>query len=135
MTFNRFENWVHVGNQYLLVAIVKITRIQANMALVAFRRLRLEKLRIVNTVWLFLNHLYILLHTSLIITILNNCLDAQGLGASEKKKKKKKILFNTTTYKGANSLASIFLSRRVKLIVTSERLNIFKKCFHQSKVK
>ena len=36
---------------------------------------------------------------------------------------------------GANSLASIFLSRRVKLIVTSERLNIFKKCFHQSKVK
>ena len=28
-----------------------------------------------------------------------------------------------------------FLSRRVKLIVTSERLNIFKKCFHQSKVK
>jgi hypothetical protein len=24
---------------------------------------------------------------------------------------------------------------RVKLIVTSERLNIFKKCFHQSKVK
>ena len=36
---------------------------------------------------------------------------------------------------GANSLASIFLSRRVKLIVTSERLNIFKTCFHQSKVK
>jgi hypothetical protein len=28
-----------------------------------------------------------------------------------------------------------FLSRRVKLIVTSERLNIFKKYFHQSKVK
>jgi hypothetical protein len=37
-------------------------------------------------------------------------------------------------YKGANALAPIFLSRRVKLIVTSERLNIFKKCFHQSKV-
>ena len=36
--------------------------------------------------------------------------------------------------KGANSLASIFLSRRVKLIVTSERLNIFKFCLHQSKV-
>ena len=28
---------------------------------------------------------------------------------------------------GANSLAPIFLSRRVKLIVTSERLNILKK--------
>jgi hypothetical protein len=79
MTFNRFENWVHVGNQYLLVAIVKITRIQANMALVAFRRLRLEKLRIVNTVWLFLNHLYILLHTSLIITILNKVTGTDGI--------------------------------------------------------
>jgi hypothetical protein len=33
----------------------------------------------------------------------------------------KGISFN---YKGVNSLASIFLSRRVKLIVTSERLNI-----------
>ena len=51
------------------------------------------------------------------------------------KKKKKKLLYNTTSNKGANSLAPIFLSRRVKLIVTSERLNIFKKCFHQSKFK
>ena len=59
-------------------------------------------------------------------------LRTQGLGASEKKKNKKNTI---KYYKGANSLAPIFLSRRVKLIVTSERLNIFKKCFHQSKVK
>ena len=61
---------------------------------------------------------------------------SQGLGASEKKKKKKKkkkILYNTTRRR-THSLP-FFLSRRVKLIVTSECLNIFKKCFHQSKVK
>jgi hypothetical protein len=29
----------------------------------------------------------------------------------------------------------IFLSGRVKLIITSERLNIYNKCFHQSKAK
>ena len=56
-------------------------------------------------------------------------------GARCVRKTPQKKLYNTTTYKGANSLAPIFLSRRVKLIVTSERLNIFKKCFHQSKVK
>ena len=60
---------------------------------------------------------------------------SQGLSASEKKNKKKlkKILYNTT--RGRTHLLPFFLSRRVKLIVTSERLNIFKKCFHQSKVK
>jgi hypothetical protein len=52
----------------------------------------------------------------------------QGLGASE--------LFFTIEYnKGKNSLACLFLSGRVKLIVTSERLNIDKKCFYQSKAK
>ena len=56
----------------------------------------------------------------------------QGLGASEKKIIIK-ILYNTT--RGRTHLLPFFLSRRVKLIVTSERLNIFKKCFHQSKVK
>ena len=50
-----------------------------------------------------------------------------------RKKKKKKILYNTT--RGRTHLLPFFLSRRVKLIVTSERLNILKKCFHQSKVK
>ena len=49
-----------------------------------------------------------------------------GARCVRKKNKKKTIQY---------SLAPIFLSRRVKLIVTSERLNIFKKCFHQSKVK
>ena len=53
----------------------------------------------------------------------------QGLDASQKKK----ILYNTT--RGRTHLLPFFLSRRIKLIVTSERLNIFKKCFHQSKVK
>ena len=60
-------------------------------------------------------------------------MEAQGLGASEKNRKKTNFII--LQGQGANSLAPILLSRRVKLIVTSERLNIFKKCFHQSKVK
>jgi hypothetical protein len=45
----------------------------------------------------------------------------------------KKILYNTT--RGRTHLLAFFLSGRVKLIVTSERLNIYIKCFHQSKPK
>ena len=56
-----------------------------------------------------------------------------GTGARCVRKKKKKKYY--IILQGENSLAPIFLSRRVNLIVTSERLNIFKKCFHQSKVK
>jgi hypothetical protein len=44
-----------------------------------------------------------------------------------KEKKIIKILYNTT--RGRTHLLPFFLSRRVKLIVTSERLNIFKKMF------
>ena len=51
----------------------------------------------------------------------------------EKKERKKKDTM--WCCKGANSLASIFLGRRVQLIVASERLGIFRKCFHQSGVK
>jgi hypothetical protein len=39
------------------------------------------------------------------------------------------------TEEEGEELACIFLSDRVKLIIISERLNIFKKCFHQSKPK
>ena len=59
-------------------------------------------------------------------------LNSTGARCFRKKIKNKKYYIY---YQRANSLASIFLSRRVKFIVTSERLNIFKKCFHQSKVK
>ena len=54
--------------------------------------------------------------------------EAQGLGTSGKKK-----IYNTT--RGRTHLLAFFLSGRVKLIVTSERLNIYIKCFHQSKAK
>ena len=52
---------------------------------------------------------------------------SQGLGASEKK--------NYIIQQGEELTCLHFLSGRVKLIVTSERLNICKKCFHQSKAK
>jgi hypothetical protein len=48
-------------------------------------------------------------------------IQTQGLGASEKKQKNYIIL------QGGELTCFHFLSRRVKLIVTSERLNIFKK--------
>jgi hypothetical protein len=60
-------------------------------------------------------------------------METTGARCVRKKKKINKILYNTT--RGRTHLLPFFLSRRVKLIVTSECLNIFKKCFHQSKVK
>ena len=57
----------------------------------------------------------------------------QSTGARCVRKKKKK--YYIILQGGELTCFHFFLSRRVKLIVTSERLNIFKKCFHQSKVK
>jgi hypothetical protein len=55
-----------------------------------------------------------------------------GARCIRKRKKKKKIYI---ILQESELTCFHFLSRRVKLIVTSERLYIFKKCFHQSKVK
>ena len=53
---------------------------------------------------------------------------AQGLGASD-------FFYYYIIQQGEDLTCLHFLSGRVKLIVTSERLNIHKKCFHQSKAK
>ena len=55
-----------------------------------------------------------------------------GARCVRKKKNKKKYYI---ILQGGELACFHFLSRRVKLIVTTERLNIFKKCFHQSKDK
>ena len=69
-----------------------------------------------------LGMIYLIFATTLIIFLAHG--GPQGLGASEKKPKKNYIILQ-----GGELTAPIFLSRRVKLIVTSERLNIFKKMF------
>ena len=71
-------------------------------------------------------NLFSLLAESLSLEVLTT-----GARCVVKKTKKK----NYIILQGGELACFHFLSRRVKLIVTSERLNIFKKCFHQSKVK
>jgi hypothetical protein len=60
-----------------------------------------------------------------------NCTTANVVYTGARCVGKKNILYNTT--RGRTHLLPFFLSRRVKLIVTSERLNIFKTIFSQSK--